>query len=92
MAMMPDRIRAVGSSEEADDGPGMAPGLNQYANIRVVGVGGGGSNAIDRMIETQIGGVDFITVNTDAQQTGPLGRSDDRPYRRQEHQGPGRRR
>ena len=68
MAMMPDRIRAVGSSEEADDGPGMAPGLNQYANIRVVGVGGGGSNAIDRMIETQIGGVDFITVNTDAQQ------------------------
>ena len=68
MAMMPDRIRAVGSSEEADDGPGMAPGLNQYALIKVVGVGGGGSNAIDRMIETQIGGVDFITVNTDAQQ------------------------
>ena len=68
MAMMPDRIQAVGRSEEADDGPGMAPSLDQYANIRVVGVGGGGSNAIDRMIETQIGGVDFITVNTDAQQ------------------------
>ena len=68
MAMMPDRIQAVGRSEETGDGPGMAPGLNQYANIRVVGVGGGGSNAIDRMIETQIGGVDFITVNTDAQQ------------------------
>ena len=68
MAMMPDRIRAVGGSEETDDGPGMAPELGQYALIKVVGVGGGGSNAIDRMIETQIGGVDFITVNTDAQQ------------------------
>ena len=68
MAMMPDRIQAVGRSEETEDGPGMAPSLDQYANIRVVGVGGGGSNAIDRMIETQIGGVDFITVNTDAQQ------------------------
>ena len=68
MAMMPDRIQSVGRSEEAEDGPGMAPSLDQYANIRVVGVGGGGSNAIDRMIETQIGGVDFITVNTDAQQ------------------------
>ncbi len=68
MAMMPDRIRSVGRSEEVGDGPGMAPGLDQYALIKVVGVGGGGSNAVDRMIETQIGGVDFITVNTDAQQ------------------------
>ena len=68
MAIMPDRIRAVGGGEETDDGPGMAPELGQYALIKVVGVGGGGSNAIDRMIETQIGGVDFITVNTDAQQ------------------------
>ncbi len=68
MAMVPDRIRSVGRSEEAGDGPGVAPGLDQYAVIKVVGVGGAGSNAIDRMIETQIGGVDFITVNTDAQQ------------------------
>lgn len=38
-----------------------------FARIRVVGVGGGGSNAVNRMIETGIAGVDFIAVNTDAQ-------------------------
>jgi len=37
------------------------------ANIKVVGVGGGGSNAIDRMIESKVTGVEFITVNTDTQ-------------------------
>lgn len=43
---------------------GMAEGS---ALIRVVGVGGGGSNAVNRMIEEQIGGVDFIAINTDIQ-------------------------
>ena len=37
------------------------------ALIRVVGVGGGGSNAVDRMIEAGIVGVDFIALNTDSQ-------------------------
>lgn len=37
------------------------------ALIRVVGVGGGGSNAVDRMIEAGIIGVDFIALNTDSQ-------------------------
>ncbi len=37
------------------------------AVIKVVGAGGGGSNAVDRMIEMGVQGVDFITVNTDAQ-------------------------
>jgi len=37
------------------------------AQIRVVGVGGGGSNAVNRMIEEQMQGVGFIAVNTDAQ-------------------------
>src|SRR5689334_5496549 len=37
------------------------------AVIRVVGVGGGGSNAVDRMIQAGLEGVDFITVNTDTQ-------------------------
>lgn len=36
-------------------------------NIKVVGVGGGGNNAINRMIETNIRGVEFIAVNTDKQ-------------------------
>ena len=36
-------------------------------NIKVIGVGGGGSNAVNRMIATNIRGVEFIAVNTDAQ-------------------------
>ena len=38
-----------------------------FAKIKVVGVGGGGSNAINRMIGAGLQGVDFIAVNTDAQ-------------------------
>src|ERR687893_45647 len=38
-----------------------------YASIKVIGAGGGGSNAVDRMIEMGVQGVDFITINTDAQ-------------------------
>lgn len=37
------------------------------ANIKVIGVGGGGGNAVNRMIETRIEGVEFIAVNTDLQ-------------------------
>jgi len=37
------------------------------ANIKVVGVGGGGNNAVDRMIEDQLYNVDFVSVNTDHQ-------------------------
>ena len=43
------------------------PESNNYAKIKVVGIGGAGSNAVNRMIEEGIGGVDFIAVNTDAQ-------------------------
>ena len=39
----------------------------QRARMKVVGVGGGGGNAVNRMIEEQLAGVDFISVNTDAQ-------------------------
>lgn len=42
-------------------------GLGNGAQIKVVGVGGGGSNAVDRMIEVGVQGVEFITLNTDAQ-------------------------
>jgi len=38
-----------------------------FAQIKVVGIGGGGSNAINRMIEEGLQGVEFIAVNTDAQ-------------------------
>ncbi|MBC8376521.1 MAG: cell division protein FtsZ [FCB group bacterium] len=39
----------------------------QKARIRVIGVGGAGSNAIDRMVDSELSGVEFIAVNTDAQ-------------------------
>lgn len=41
--------------------------LDQFAAIKVIGVGGGGNNAINRMIAAGLQGVEFITVNTDAQ-------------------------
>lgn len=41
--------------------------MQQFACIKVIGVGGGGNNAINRMIEAGLKGVEFIAVNTDAQ-------------------------
>ena len=41
--------------------------VESFANIKVVGVGGGGCNAVDRMIEEGLQGVEFIAINTDAQ-------------------------
>ncbi|RIK56647.1 MAG: cell division protein FtsZ [Chloroflexi bacterium] len=41
--------------------------VENFAKIKVVGVGGGGQNAVNRMIEEGIQGVEFIAVNTDAQ-------------------------
>jgi len=44
-----------------------APEYEHLATIKVVGVGGGGGNAVNRMIEAKIRGVEFIVANTDAQ-------------------------
>src|SRR5690554_3546630 len=41
--------------------------FNQKPVIKVIGVGGGGGNAINRMIENDVKGVSFVAVNTDAQ-------------------------
>ena len=41
--------------------------LEQFAQIRVVGVGGGGNNAVNRMISAGLRGVEFIAINTDKQ-------------------------
>src|SRR5699024_6533723 len=41
--------------------------IDQLATIKVVGVGGGGNNAVNRMIDHGVEGVEFIAVNTDAQ-------------------------
>jgi cell division protein FtsZ len=45
----------------------LAPEARNAARIKVVGVGGGGSNAVDRMVEVGLGGVEFIVANTDVQ-------------------------
>ncbi len=41
--------------------------FNEHPIIKVVGVGGGGGNAVNRMIENDVRGVDFVVINTDAQ-------------------------
>jgi cell division protein FtsZ len=43
------------------------PDGRRAANIKVIGVGGGGSNAVNRMVEVGLGGVEFIVANTDVQ-------------------------
>ena len=45
----------------------MTPPHNYLAVIKVVGIGGGGVNAVNRMIEQGLKGVEFIAINTDAQ-------------------------
>ena len=42
-------------------------GFNQGTQIKVIGVGGGGGNAVDHMISRSVQGVEFICANTDAQ-------------------------
>ncbi len=43
------------------------PDIETFAKIKVVGVGGSGNNAISRMIDSKIKGVEFVAINTDAQ-------------------------
>ncbi len=45
----------------------ITPEITPVANIKVLGVGGGGGNAVNRMIKAGLKGIEFITVNTDAQ-------------------------
>jgi cell division protein FtsZ len=46
---------------------GIETDMEQFANIKVIGVGGGGGNAVNRMIEAGLRGVEFIAINTDKQ-------------------------
>jgi cell division protein FtsZ len=57
-------------SERGDDDMDDGLGLANCAQIKVVGIGGGGSNAVDRMIQTGVDGVEFVALNTDAQALG----------------------
>ena len=47
--------------------PQVAPAIETFARIKVVGVGGAGGAAINRMVDAGVDGVEFIAVNTDAQ-------------------------
>lgn len=47
--------------------PSVKPQIEAFARIKVIGVGGGGGNALDHMIRCKVQGVDFIAINTDAQ-------------------------
>lgn len=47
--------------------PEVKPQIETFAKIKVIGVGGSGGSAVDRMVKTGIRGVDFIAMNTDVQ-------------------------
>src|SRR4029079_1860745 len=47
--------------------PKVEPAVETFARIKVVGVGGAGGAAINRMVDAGITGVDFVAINTDAQ-------------------------
>ncbi len=61
-----DREPAYGRDEPARTPATQPPEVNDPV-IRVIGVGGGGVNAVNRMVEAGIGGVEFMAVNTDLQ-------------------------
>lgn len=57
-------LPATPKNPQRADGRGQ---LEHFAGIKVVGVGGAGCNAVSRMIQEGLGGVEFIAINTDAQ-------------------------
>ena len=61
------RHRKTSETEQATLRLKLAEEARTGARIKVVGVGGGGTNAVNRMVESGLTGVEFIAVNTDAQ-------------------------
>ena len=53
-----------GSSQSSTE---VTPDITPLASIKVIGIGGGGGNAVNRMVSAKVEGVEFISVNTDAQ-------------------------
>lgn len=62
-----DKMYYIGDKEGGELMLGFDVELEEWVKIKVVGVGGGGSNAVDGMVDAKISGVDFISVNTDKQ-------------------------
>ena len=46
---------------------GLETGPENVVNIKVIGIGGGGNNVVNRMVRSGVKGVEFIAVNTDKQ-------------------------
>ena len=72
MSMREDKLKNLlsGSSSNESTGPeevNIAASISPVAKIKVVWVGGGWNNAVNRMIEWGLAGVEFISINTDAQ-------------------------
>jgi cell division protein FtsZ len=63
---MADLTRSVAVVPQIVNAPHESPARG-FTEVKIVGVGGGGSNAVNRMVETGVQGVEFIAVNTDAQ-------------------------
>jgi cell division protein FtsZ len=63
---MADLTRAVSVVPQIVEAPQESPARG-FTEVRIIGVGGGGSNAVNRMVETGVQGVEFIAVNTDSQ-------------------------
>ncbi len=63
-ALEREKAKITPSSKRSTE---IMPDITPIANIKVIGVGGGGGNAVNRMIKSGLKGVDFISVNTDAQ-------------------------
>jgi cell division protein FtsZ len=67
---VPDNMMAPATPERtpaAEYQWASAPDSSRQPELRVIGIGGGGVNAINRMIEAEVGGVEFIALNTDTQ-------------------------
>jgi cell division protein FtsZ len=63
---MADHSRPVQVVPQIVDAPQESPARG-FTEVKIIGVGGGGSNAVNRMVATGVQGVEFIAVNTDAQ-------------------------
>jgi cell division protein FtsZ len=65
---MSDSVRPPGVVPRIVAGPDQAGAeAKGFTEVKIVGVGGGGNNAVNRMVESGVQGVEFIAVNTDAQ-------------------------
>src|SRR5919206_1353561 len=63
---MADLTRPVSVVPQIMDAPHESQARG-FTEVKIVGVGGGGTNAVNRMVETGVQGVEFIAVNTDNQ-------------------------